>query len=64
MISFKQFLGEKWQEFSINYAGNIEDPSFHPSQTKNSINKVNIMMKKLNDIFWNRKKNNESKNNA
>jgi|LakMenE01Jun11ns_1017448.scaffolds.fasta_scaffold7420235_1 hypothetical protein len=65
MKSFKEFLGEKWQEFTINYAGDIDDPSFHPSQVKDSTEKVDAMMKRLNDIFWNRKKkNDESKDNS
>jgi hypothetical protein len=57
MKSYKDQLKEKWVEYTRNIAGNVEDPSFHPSQKKNKKRNTEIMLKKLNDIFMRRKLN-------
>ena len=51
MKSFKEQLKEKWYEFDKKIAGNVDDPSFHPSQAQNPEKNTEIMLKKLNKIM-------------
>jgi hypothetical protein len=52
MKSFNEFLEEKWVEYERKIAGNIDDPSFHPSQQETSKETTKNMVKKLNKIFF------------
>ena len=50
MELFREYISEKWIEYTRNIAGNVEDPSFHPSQQSGSKNTKN-MIDRLNQIF-------------
>jgi hypothetical protein len=64
MNRYKKQLLERWVEFNKHIAGDIEDPSFHSGKKSDSIENVDKMVSKLNQIFMNRKlgKTKKSKN--
>jgi hypothetical protein len=51
MKKFKEYMAEMWVEFDKKIAGNIDDPSLHPSQHKDGEKTTIKAIKKLNKIF-------------